>query len=121
MTVVNDKLEKGLAQPLLLPPSKNGRDEEDDQECDESEEASVESLLPASSLASAYRLLTPSIKVWLFFLVGNNYNYKLNNKNRDFLIKGHSSHICLKNTSLLPMDWSFYYLIHNLLLHFRQL
>lgn len=66
MTVGNDNLEKGLAQPLLLPTAKNEQNEEDDRECDENEEASEESRRPANSLASAYRLLTPSIKVCLF-------------------------------------------------------
>ncbi|XP_022851162.1 SPX domain-containing membrane protein At4g22990-like isoform X2 [Olea europaea var. sylvestris] len=63
--VGNDNLEKGLAQPLLLPTAKNEQNEEDDRECDENEEASEESRRPANSLASAYRLLTPSIKVQL--------------------------------------------------------
>ncbi|CAI9771761.1 unnamed protein product [Fraxinus pennsylvanica] len=64
-SVGNDNLEKSLAQPLLLSTAKNEQDEEDDRECDESEEASEESSRPANSLASAYRLLTPSIKVQL--------------------------------------------------------
>ncbi|KAL2543973.1 SPX domain-containing membrane protein [Forsythia ovata] len=63
--VENDKLEKGLAQPLLLTSTENEKDDEADQECDGSEESPEESRRPANSLASAYRLLTPSVKVQL--------------------------------------------------------
>lgn len=56
-------LEKGLAQPLLLNSTENEDDEDGDE--DESEEASEESRRPANSLGSAYRLLTPSVKVTL--------------------------------------------------------
>lgn len=52
-------------QPLLLKSTENEEDEEGDDECDMSEEASEESRLPAKSLGSAYRLLTPSVKVLL--------------------------------------------------------
>ncbi|XP_042498620.1 SPX domain-containing membrane protein At4g22990-like isoform X1 [Macadamia integrifolia] len=61
----NDALEKGLAQPLLLSSEEKHHDEEGDQECDVSEEAPEESHRPATSIASAYRLLTPSVKVQL--------------------------------------------------------
>ncbi|XP_043698293.1 SPX domain-containing membrane protein At4g22990-like isoform X2 [Telopea speciosissima] len=63
----NDALEKGLAQPLLLSSEEKQEDEDNDgdQECDGSEEASEESHRPAASIASAYRLLTPSVKVQL--------------------------------------------------------
>ncbi|XP_019156241.1 PREDICTED: SPX domain-containing membrane protein At4g22990-like isoform X3 [Ipomoea nil] len=57
-------LEKGPTQPLLLK-SEEQKDGEDDQECDGSEEAIEESHKPANSIASAYRLLTPSVKVQL--------------------------------------------------------
>lgn len=50
-------------QPLLLKSSEKEEDEEVDDEFDASEEASEESRLPAKSLGSAYRLLTPSVKV----------------------------------------------------------
>ncbi|CAI9784524.1 unnamed protein product [Fraxinus pennsylvanica] len=63
--VENDKLEKGLKQPLLLTSSENEQDDEEDQEFGGSEEAPEESRLPANSLGSAYRLLTPSVKVQL--------------------------------------------------------
>ena len=62
MTAQNDKLEKGLAQPLLMS-TEHEQDDDGDQECDASEEAPEESREPANSLAAAYRLLTPSVKV----------------------------------------------------------
>uniref|UniRef100_A0A5B6ZF39 SPX domain-containing protein n=1 Tax=Davidia involucrata TaxID=16924 RepID=A0A5B6ZF39_DAVIN len=61
----NDVLEKGLAQPLLLSSEDNQQDEDGDQECDVSEEAPEESHLPTTSIGSAYKLLTPSVKVQL--------------------------------------------------------
>ncbi|KAF8379399.1 hypothetical protein HHK36_028834 [Tetracentron sinense] len=63
--VENDALEKGLTQPLLLSSEENNQDEDVDQECDGSEEASEDSHKAATSIGSAYRLLTPSIKVQL--------------------------------------------------------
>ncbi|XP_052211372.1 SPX domain-containing membrane protein At4g22990-like [Diospyros lotus] len=63
--VVNDAIENGLGQPLLLGSEDSKQDEDGDQECDGSEEAAEESRLPATSIASAYRLLTPSVKVQL--------------------------------------------------------
>ncbi|XP_042057119.1 SPX domain-containing membrane protein At4g22990-like isoform X2 [Salvia splendens] len=62
--VHNDKLEKGLAQPLLTS-TEHEQDDDGDQECDASEEAPEESRKPANSLGAAYRLLTPSVKVQL--------------------------------------------------------
>lgn len=59
----NDVLEEGLAKPLLI--TSEEQDGDGDQECDESEEAPEESRLPANSIGSAYRLLTPSVKVQL--------------------------------------------------------
>ncbi|KAF5935484.1 hypothetical protein HYC85_026613 [Camellia sinensis] len=59
----NDVLEEGLAQPLLLGSKDNQQDEDGDQECDVSEEAPEESRGPATSIGSAYRLLTPSVKL----------------------------------------------------------
>ncbi|CAA0842257.1 SPX domain-containing membrane protein [Striga hermonthica] len=66
----NDKLEKGLAQPLLTSGEHQDDDDDDDdddgdQEYDRSEEAKEESRLPANSFGSAYNLLTPSVKVQL--------------------------------------------------------
>ncbi|KAL0393467.1 UNVERIFIED_CONTAM: SPX domain-containing membrane protein [Sesamum latifolium] len=60
----NDKLEKGLVQPLLTS-KEHEQGDDGDQECDASEEAPEESRLAANSLGSAYRLLTPSVKVQL--------------------------------------------------------
>ncbi|KAL6556784.1 hypothetical protein OROHE_006660 [Orobanche hederae] len=60
-TAQNDKLEKGLGQPLLAS-TEHEQDDDRDQECDVSEEASEDSRQPANSLGSAYRLLTPSVK-----------------------------------------------------------
>lgn len=59
----NDALEKGLKQPLLIT-SEDKQEDDEDQEGDGSEEASEESRQPATSIASAYRLLTPSVKVY---------------------------------------------------------
>lgn len=61
----NDALEKGLTQPLLTSSEDKQNDEDGEQECDESEEASEDSHRPANSIRSAYRLLTPSVKVQL--------------------------------------------------------
>ncbi|KAK9143562.1 hypothetical protein Syun_012962 [Stephania yunnanensis] len=63
--VENESIENGLAQPLLLNAEDEQKDEDGDQECDVSEEASEESQRTASSIGSAYRLLTPSVKVQL--------------------------------------------------------
>ncbi|GFP97754.1 spx domain-containing membrane protein at4g22990 [Phtheirospermum japonicum] len=60
----NDKLEKGIVQPLLKS-EEHEQDDDGDQECDASEEAPEESRRPANSLGAAYRLLTPSVKVQL--------------------------------------------------------
>lgn len=60
-----DSVEKGLAQPLLLTSEENEQNEEGDQEFDGSEEAPEESRQPANSIGAAYRLLTPSVKVYL--------------------------------------------------------
>lgn len=61
-------LEKGLSHPLLIK-SEEQDDGDENQECDESEEAPEESRLPVNSIAAAYRLLTPSVKVHLFTLL----------------------------------------------------
>ncbi|KMT12168.1 hypothetical protein BVRB_5g101160 [Beta vulgaris subsp. vulgaris] len=73
-TKQNDVMERGLKQPLLITSEGNGRspeekeqddDDDVDTEFDGSEEAPEESRKPATSIASAYRLLTPSVKVQL--------------------------------------------------------
>jgi len=58
------QLENGLAQPLLTD-SENKQNEDEDEEIDDSEEAAEDSRKPATSIGSAYRLLTPSVKVQL--------------------------------------------------------
>ncbi|KAJ4954928.1 hypothetical protein NE237_011711 [Protea cynaroides] len=73
----NDALEKGLAQPLLLSSEEKLQDEEGDLECDGSEEASEESHRPAASIKSAYRLLTPSIKVQLLIYFMLKYSMEI--------------------------------------------
>ncbi|KAK4558088.1 hypothetical protein RGQ29_007733 [Quercus rubra] len=66
VVVENDALENGLKQPLLASSSEDKQqDEGSEQECDESEEASKDLCRPATSIRSAYRLLTPSVKVQL--------------------------------------------------------
>lgn len=60
----HDDLEEGVKQPLLIT-SEHKEDEDADQDFDDSEEAPEESRKPANSLRSAYRLLTPSVKVQL--------------------------------------------------------
>lgn len=73
-TKQNDVMERGVKQPLLLTSEQNersseikeqhGDDDDGDTEYDESEEAPEESRKPVTSIASAYNLLTPSVKVW---------------------------------------------------------
>nr|XP_009619192.1 SPX domain-containing membrane protein At4g22990-like isoform X2 [Nicotiana tomentosiformis] len=59
-----DALEKGVVEPLLLKSPENQQDE-DEEDGDESEEVPEESHQPVNSIAAAYRLLTPSVKVQL--------------------------------------------------------
>lgn len=61
--VENDALEKGLQQPLLT--SSEDKQQDEDGEDDPSEEAPEDSRKPVTSIGSAYRLLTPSVKVQL--------------------------------------------------------
>ncbi|KAG5249266.1 SPX domain-containing family protein [Salix suchowensis] len=62
--VENDALERGK-QPLLLKSEDKQETEDGDGEFDGSDEALKESRGPATSIGSAYRLLTPSVKVQL--------------------------------------------------------
>ncbi|KAM7508708.1 hypothetical protein LguiA_019161 [Lonicera macranthoides] len=57
-------IENGFTQPLLI--SSREEQEDEDQECDPSEEAEEEIHKPVTSVVSAYRLLTPSVKAQLF-------------------------------------------------------
>lgn len=75
LTAQNDKLEKGLVQPLLT--STEHEQDDDGDQCDESEEAPEESRRPANSLGSAYRLLTPSVKVIRLILMDSCYFWKV--------------------------------------------
>ncbi|CAD6262631.1 unnamed protein product [Miscanthus lutarioriparius] len=59
----NSNLEEGLAQPLLL--GIEQRQGENSEDNDDTEVASESSHEPATSIASAYRLLTPSVKAQL--------------------------------------------------------
>nr|CAB3487981.1 unnamed protein product [Digitaria exilis] len=58
----NANLEEGLAQPLV---STERAQDENSEDNDDSEVASENSHGPATSIASAYRLLTPSVKAQL--------------------------------------------------------
>ncbi|RLN08362.1 hypothetical protein C2845_PM11G30260 [Panicum miliaceum] len=60
---VSGNLEDGLGQPLLLDAKE--RHDDDFEDNDDNEEDPEESDKPATSLAAAYRLLTPSVKVQL--------------------------------------------------------
>jgi hypothetical protein len=53
-------LEEGLAQPLLIGEQSQDENSEDNEDTEVTSENSHE---PATSIASAYRLLTPSVKV----------------------------------------------------------
>ncbi|KAG8391739.1 hypothetical protein BUALT_Bualt01G0218400 [Buddleja alternifolia] len=66
MGLENGVLENGATQPLLSSSVEKQQDEDEDQEFDISEEASDESRKPVTSIVSAYKLLTPSVKVQLF-------------------------------------------------------
>ncbi|PWZ44573.1 hypothetical protein Zm00014a_021804 [Zea mays] len=59
----NSNLEEGLAQPLLL--GVEQRQDENSDDNDDTEVSSERSHEPATSIASAYRLLTPSVKAQL--------------------------------------------------------
>ncbi|CDP08903.1 unnamed protein product [Coffea canephora] len=64
MRTENIFIENSVAQPLIL--SLEETQEDEDREFDVSEEAAEESRKPVTSLMSAYKLLTPSVKVQLF-------------------------------------------------------
>ncbi|KAL3743907.1 hypothetical protein ACJRO7_019069 [Eucalyptus globulus] len=65
--LVNDAVEYGSTQQLLLNSRVNSQEgcEDEVQECDDDEEHSHEKHKPVNSILSAYRLLTPSVKVQL--------------------------------------------------------
>ncbi|KAL0464719.1 UNVERIFIED_CONTAM: SPX domain-containing membrane protein [Sesamum latifolium] len=59
-------LQNGVSQPLLSSSVEKQQNEDEDEDEDISEEASEESCKPVTSIMSAYKLLTPSVKVQLF-------------------------------------------------------
>lgn len=66
-TEIQDALENGIKQPLLLKSTDQNEDHDGDEEVDESEEAIEDSRAPVNSIKAAYRLLTPSVKVLKYF------------------------------------------------------
>ena len=68
MLVADTIVETGVLEPLLLGSEKNEEDEDEQQEYDDpSDKLSEESREPVTSIMSAYRLLTPSVKVCLIY------------------------------------------------------
>lgn len=64
--IVNISVENGLTQPLLSNSKAKQIDGDGDTDCDDAEEDPVEIQKPVNSIVSAYRLLTPSVKVQLY-------------------------------------------------------
>ncbi|KAI9180740.1 hypothetical protein LWI28_007707 [Acer negundo] len=64
--LINYAVENGPTQPLLLNSEAKQVDENEDRDYDDSEESAEIVHKPVTSIASAYRLLTPSVKVQLF-------------------------------------------------------
>ncbi|CAN6481139.1 unnamed protein product [Victoria cruziana] len=64
-SIVVHSSRNGLVQPLLSSSTVEEKPQKEDQEFDGSEEAPEESHKPATTITSAYRLLTPSVKVQL--------------------------------------------------------
>nr|WET17608.1 SPX-MFS2 [Phoebe bournei] len=83
--VENDELEKGLTEPLLLNDENTQHDEDEDNDCEDNEEALEESHKPATSFASAYRLLTPSVKAQLLIILCSNMQWRFYFLNRVLL------------------------------------
>lgn len=61
--IENGLVQKGITQPLLLSAQEKKQDE--DEDCDNSQESAEEIQKPVTSIVSAYKLLTPSVKVQL--------------------------------------------------------
>ncbi|OVA11870.1 SPX [Macleaya cordata] len=76
-TMENNELESRLTEHLLLSSEEKQQDEDGDQEYDGSEEASEEAHKPATSIQSAYRLLTPSVKVQLLIYFMLKYSMEI--------------------------------------------
>ncbi|KAF3442247.1 hypothetical protein FNV43_RR16163 [Rhamnella rubrinervis] len=66
--IVNAAVENGYTQPLLTSSEakQDNEDDDGDEDCDDAEEDPAEIQKPVNSIVSAYRLLTPSVKVQLF-------------------------------------------------------
>ncbi|KAJ0112222.1 hypothetical protein Patl1_00341 [Pistacia atlantica] len=64
--LVRYSVEHGITQPLLLNTKAKQKDEHENQELDDDDEDSEKIPKPVTSIVSAYRLLTPSVKVQLF-------------------------------------------------------
>ncbi|TXG62776.1 hypothetical protein EZV62_009770 [Acer yangbiense] len=64
--LINYAVENGSTQPLLLNSEAKQVDENEDRDYDDSEESAEIVHKPVTSIASAYGLLTPSVKVQLF-------------------------------------------------------
>lgn len=60
-------MQNSISQPLLSSAEEKQQDEDEDQDCDNSEESAEEIQKPVTSIVSAYKLLTPSVKVWVSF------------------------------------------------------
>nr|XP_016491010.1 PREDICTED: SPX domain-containing membrane protein At4g22990-like [Nicotiana tabacum]XP_016491011.1 PREDICTED: SPX domain-containing membrane protein At4g22990-like [Nicotiana tabacum]XP_016491012.1 PREDICTED: SPX domain-containing membrane protein At4g22990-like [Nicotiana tabacum]XP_016491013.1 PREDICTED: SPX domain-containing membrane protein At4g22990-like [Nicotiana tabacum] len=63
--IENGLVQNGISQPLLLTAEEKQQDDDEDQDCDNSEESAEEIQKPVTSIVSAYKLLTPSVKVQL--------------------------------------------------------
>ncbi|XP_062090215.1 SPX domain-containing membrane protein At4g22990-like [Humulus lupulus] len=64
---INVSVENDCKQPLLMNSEANQEDEDDVQDCCDADEDSDDKIQkPVDSIVSAYRLLTPSVKVQLF-------------------------------------------------------
>lgn len=61
--IVNISVENGPTQPLLSNSKAKQKDGDGDTDCDDAEENPTEIQKPVNSIVSAYRLLTPSVKV----------------------------------------------------------
>ncbi|PON41232.1 Major facilitator [Parasponia andersonii] len=63
---INVAVENDCTQPLLMNSEAHQEDEDEVQDCDDADEDSDKIQKPVDSIVSAYRLLTPSVKVQLF-------------------------------------------------------
>lgn len=68
---INISVDNNSTQPLLMNSNAKQQDEDGDEDCDDAEDDGDkdcdEVQKPVNSIVSAYRLLTPSIKVSSFF------------------------------------------------------